>query len=400
MISLHQNRSLRKLLSGLLLLAALCCFSCQDQASDYFDPRGTDYAGANTCVSCHPQIQDHFSKTAHFHATSQVRGAALEELTSAHLGTLFDFEQGDQIALRFSQGASLMEHQSKNGKNQDYSLDVAFGYRHARTYGYWNNGNLYELPLTYYLDFEKWGTSPRFPSDVPHFDRRIIKDCFACHASNASDRVVTTESFRKNAMTSGVSDKISSATLVHGIDCERCHGPAKAHVNSGGKTRLAQFSKMTRQQRLDACALCHAGNDGIKMKSRFDFKPGDALKDFYSPSPSVEGDVHGNQYGLLAQSKCFTKSQTMDCMSCHNPHQDKPSLSPDYSKACMQCHSGGIDHSAQTVRALSLQSRQTDCISCHMPAQSSTAIQFRLQGESKDKHYQLRTHRIGIYPKS
>jgi hypothetical protein len=50
----------------------------------------------------------------------------------------------------------------------------------------------------------------------------------------------------------------------------------------------------------------------MKMKSRFDFKPGDNLSDFYRETRSVTDtakfDVHGNQFRLMAQSKCFMKN--------------------------------------------------------------------------------------------
>ena len=115
-------------------------------------------------------------------------------------------------------------------------------------------------------------------------------------------------------MSMDVEDIIRKETIVYGIDCERCHGPAKKHVefhlknpNVKVANSITSFKTLNRQQKLDACALCHAGNDGMKLKSRFEFKPGDNLSEFFRETKSINDttniDVHGNQYRLMAQSK-------------------------------------------------------------------------------------------------
>ncbi|NMH26702.1 hypothetical protein [Flavobacterium silvaticum] len=385
--------SYRKFISKALLVFSIASFlSCSEKASEYFDPRGTDYAGPNECTSCHKQIHDDFIHTGHFNSTADVR---LSEFEKFHKnGALFTFGSGESIALAQADSTLDLEVMQHGKMIQSYALDMVFGFRHAQTFGSWNKKKLYEMPVSYYIGEKQWGTSPGYPSDKPFFERSIPKDCFACHTSNAAERPLTTRSDQRNMVNMEMTDDIDPKTVVHGIDCERCHGPGKSHAKSPVKGSIACFSQLTRQQRLDACAVCHSGNDGMKMKSRFEFRPGDAMSNFYSPSPNTEYDVHGNQYGLLTQSNCFQKSRTMDCMTCHNPHKDKPANDKMYNQTCMGCHAAP-KHSPETIA-----SNPSNCIGCHMPAQQSRAVKYKLNGETLTRSYQLRTHRIGLYPES
>ena len=45
-----------------------------------------------------------------------------------------------------------------------------------------------------------------------------------------------------------------------GVTCESCHGPGKAHVESGGDvTKIFRFTKATPKQVDAKCLACHAG---------------------------------------------------------------------------------------------------------------------------------------------
>ena len=163
---------------------------------------------------------------------------------------------------------------------------------------------------------------------------------------------------------------------------------------------MATSKSLTTQQRVDRCAICHYGDDKLKLQSRFQFMPGDAISNFYSesyPNPDADLDVHGNQYGMLSQSKCFLESKTMDCISCHNPHKDATEGLLYYSQKCMSCHSE-INKNFCTTKTLPGISLKDNCIDCHMPKKASGAISFMLSGKSEMSSYMLRSHRIAIYP--
>ena len=75
------------------------------------------------------------------------------------------------------------------------------------------------------------------------------------------------------------------------------------------------------------------------------------MRSMSDPNGTAEFDVHGNQYRLLAQSKCFIKSEKMDCITCHNPHENASQNLASYSKICMSCHQE-IKHSASTLKTM------------------------------------------------
>jgi len=105
--------------------------------------------------------------------------------------------------------------------------------------------------------------------------------------------------------------------------------------------------------------------------------------------------VHGKQYQLLAESKCFLGSN-MDCSTCHNPHENASNNLSEYSKKCLSCHAN-VDHSSLKMET-TVSAINSNCIDCHMPEQPSHAITFQLAGSNMKSAYLLRTHRIAIYP--
>lgn len=391
-----------------ITVLAVFLVNCTNKSDEYIDPRGTDYAGSESCIQCHQAQYDMASKSSHFKATAPADLANV--LGDFDKGNhVFIYDKNTKLAIE-KRNDSLYQVLYKNGKEVEaHRFDIVFGAKHAQTSVYWKDGNTYELPISYYHSIKGWATSPGFPADKPYFDRMVVKDCYSCHASNASSRSVQQNSAEKNSMSMDVEDIIDPKTIVYGIDCERCHGPAKKHVDFHLKNpnikvanSITSFKNLNKQQRLDACALCHGGNDGMKMKSRFDFKPGATLSEFYRSTRSITDtatfDVHGNQFRLMAQSKCFLNSEKMDCITCHNPHENASKNLASYSKICMTCHQSTIKHSDKTLKTMSGSLLASSCVECHMPKKSSGAIKFQLSDSKELSNYILRTHKIGIYP--
>ncbi|KRD11720.1 hypothetical protein ASE21_08460 [Flavobacterium sp. Root901] len=390
-----------------LVVLAVCFTNCNSKSDEYIDPRGTDYAGSESCVQCH-QVQYNMAlQSSHFKATAPaVPGNVLGDFDEDD--HTFIYDKNTRLVME-KRNDSLYQVLYKNGKEVEaHCYEIVFGIKHAQTSVYWRDNNTYELPVSFYNSINNWATSPGFPADKPYFDRMVVKDCYSCHASNISSRNVNQSSDQKNFLSMEVEDIIDKKTIVYGIDCERCHGPAKKHVefhlkNPNVKTAnsITSFKTLNRQQKLDACALCHAGNDGMKMKSRFDFKPGNNLSDFYRNTRSVtdtaQFDVHGNQFRLMSQSKCFINSEKMDCITCHNPHENASKNMASYSKICMSCHQG-LKHKEQTLKMMPEKLMASNCVECHMPKKSSNAISFQLSNSKQLSNYILRTHKIGIYP--
>ena len=362
------------------------------------DPRGNIYIGSASCKQCHKSIYDSYMSTSHFNSTQ----------TSSTKNIFGSFTGGQNTFVVNPDTKIVMEHRDsrlfqvlyvKEKQQEIHRMDITFGIKHAQTFLNWQGNKTFELPISYYTSVHTWGSSPGFPS-VINFKRSIGKGCFECHSSYIESKLVPGNQTIEEAL-----DKKS---LLNGIDCERCHGPATNHVNyhiaypevKEAKCIITSRS-LNRQQKLDACAVCHSGNDRQKEISSFKFKMGDTLANFFLPwaprNTNVQFDVHGNQYNLLAQSKCFLRSKTLNCSTCHDPHTDAGTDLSDYSKKCISCHQD-TDHSALKIDKELANTIKENCIDCHMPQQASRAVTFQLSGTNSKSIYLLRTHKIAIYP--
>lgn len=350
------------------------------------------YAGALSCRQCHQAVYDSFLTTAHFGASAEAKNIP-GNFTNGQ--NVFSYNDSVKVVMEKRDSGNYQVLYVNGKEQQAYRFDILFGYRHAQTSLYWKGERIYELPVSHYNELNVWGTSPGYPAERPRFDRLIGEECFGCHSSN----------FSISANTNMNSDKfLDRQSAVYGIDCERCHGPAMNHVNfhlehPAAKTPayILQGKNLSASQKLDACAICHSGNDKPQIQSRFLFKMGDTLGYFFMPfgsDPKVP-DVHGNQLGLLAQSKCFSV-KTMSCSTCHDPHSN---ASPDpafYSQKCLACHKAESTNFCPQYKTMG-ESIKYNCIDCHMPKQASTAISFYLPEGKEKTSYFLRTHRIAVY---
>jgi hypothetical protein len=117
---------------------------------------------------------------------------------------------------------------------------------------------------------------------------------------------------------------------------------------------------------------------------------------FGSRNTTFDFDVHGNQYQLLSQSKCFLQSKTMNCVTCHDPHTNAGADLNVYSQKCIDCHQD-TDHKKSGIDKAVANTMRSNCIDCHMPLQPSRSITFKLPGSDSASFYLLRTHKIAVY---
>ncbi len=369
------------------------------------DPRGAAFAPPQTCRQCHRAIYDSALTSAHFNASAAASVKnVLGDFNSGHNRFIYDSSSNVVMEKRDS-GLYQVLYQN-NKATEVRRFDMAFGFKHAQTSLYWLDDHVYELPVSYYTAVNEWATSPGFSATTPNFKRMIGRDCFECHSSyitNKKNTAATGDYFSA----AGETERLEKNSLVYGIDCQRCHGPAAGHVNyhlQYPEIRTAKYivsnKSLNRQQQLDQCAQCHSGNDKRKLRSRFIFRPGDMLADYFLPSPSQDSnrnfDVHGNQFNLLKQSACFLQSSSMTCSTCHDSHGKATLPVAMYSQKCMGCHTeaGGNFCTLTPDAGIAL---KDNCIDCHMPKEASGAISFQLSGNAVSSSYILRSHRIGIY---
>jgi hypothetical protein len=221
-----------------------------------------------------------------------------------------------------------------------------------------------------------------------------------CHSSY----IAVNQTYKGLAM----EEEFEKGKIVYGIDCERCHGPALAHVEYFTNRPEAKQNKfmtsihtLNRVQKNDMCALCHSGFRDVQQ-SLFKFKPGDDLHSFYAPEfgrlDTANLDVHGNQTQLMMASKCFTGSNALTCTSCHNVHVKERDNMTVFSQRCINCHQQ-VTHSFANKDETLENAVRTNCIDCHMPLKASNTITMLTNQQMSAIPDSIRTHLIAIYPK-
>lgn len=356
-------------------------------------------AGAATCKQCHAAIVDSYLENSH-----RITSSPIENDQVVHgpmpQSSVYNFDTHLKLVVE-KRDSGMYQAAYFDGKEiMARRFDIAIGSgEKAYTYGSWDGKQLKELPLSYFREIQSWANSPGFPKDKVYFDRPIGIRCLECHSSFVNRKVVPDGPLK-------VKEELDGNSIVYGIDCERCHGPAGKHVefhldHPQEKTAkfIAIYKQLSREQKIDACAVCHSGGDEEMQRSTFNFKPGDTLRQYHSIGFNARGtkikDVHGNQSRLMAASQCFIQSKTLECGSCHRTHENTKGNLAIYSQRCISCHATGtIKHSEATLANAMV---KTNCIDCHMPKQSSDLITFQLAGQGNTSHYTLRTHKIAIY---
>lgn len=393
-----RNRKLLWLIIFALPLFAI--FSqCNSLKADKPDPRGPLYAGSSTCIKCHADIYSDYLHTAHFSTT---RPAGEHTISGSFTGgsNVFSFNNNVRVVMEKHKGG-LYQVAYENGKvvNQQ-RFDITIGSIKAETYLYWKGNQLYQLPISWFKALHRWTNSPGYDSTFADFSRPITVGCLECHASYVKSADSTTDphmmvNFDKN-------------TLIAGVDCERCHGPAGDHVyyqttHPGDKTaqHIITYASLTRTEKLNMCTVCHSGSSGTMLRSTFGFKPNDNLTDYkiediFQTTDPNKLDVHANQGRLLAASKCFINS-SMDCATCHNLHVNQRQQLAMYSQKCMNCHSIANHNFCPEASKLGAVIK-SNCIDCHMPNKPSNLISVGVGGKGKVIPYLVRDHHIAIYP--
>jgi hypothetical protein len=309
------------------------------------------------CVRCHAAESSRQPGTGMAHAMETAQACQVlrnHPRLSARLGSYtYQIEyQGDRSIYTVTDGKATIT----------VPLTWAFGRGAAgQTYLYERDGAWYEGRVSFYnetqsLDLTMGGyLVPRTLDEAA--GRRMsspeARDCFQCHA------------------TGGVkAGKLDVAALTPGVQCERCHGSAEAHLealNGRAPAKALAMRKLgatTAEQMADFCGQCHGTWSRIT-----------------TDGPRGVFNVRYQPY-RLANSKCYdSEDRRIRCTSCHDPHQDAITTAAEYDAKCLDCHSGR--HPSRNAQTCKVAKKQ--CVTCHMP-----------KTELPGAHHKFTDHRIRI----
>jgi cytochrome c554/c'-like protein len=349
-----------------------------------------NYAGDEACRACHAEIIDTYYKTAHkltsrAPSVESILGSFAEHeniLKTSNPNLHFRMESKPEgfyeTAVSTLPGGGATEHTER--------IDIVIGSgRVGQTYLFWKGDLLFQLPVSYWTDLGTWVNSPGYRDGAAKFERPVVPRCLECHVTYAMP-----------ASPLASSNQYRADTLVLGISCERCHGPARDHVESMTRktpgANIIPLAKLSRERQIEICAQCHGGRR-FPQTAAFSYLPGEPLDKYYSrdqAKPAATVDVHGNQVALLQMSRCYQSSTNLVCSSCHDVHQRQRDAAT-FSARCLECHRP--ENCGEYARLK--EKIVSGCVDCHMPVQASNLIISNSNG--KQTRAMVRSHWIKIY---
>lgn len=273
---------------------------------------GSSYIGSAACSNCHASQFESQSKSEHAHALRRAQPA--------------DPGPGSHAQWAFGAGVKATTWVSQTGEE-----------------------TIAEHGLTYYTATKSLGVTPGHTTSADVVYRTFDPfatglRCFRCHSTGP--------------VTLGVNFRVQPSEP--GIHCEACHGPGRAHAESGGAGAIQNPKRLSAVQINALCGACHRQASDL-----------DDDRD-WSNAWNVR---HEPSY--LHRAACFRNSNgSLSCVKCHDPHQPLKTTASAYDARCTSCHPKVAHTSPIAARS---------CTGCHMPQVATSA------------NLQFTNHWIGIY---
>lgn len=321
-------------------------------------PAASGYVDPLTCAECHVQIAESYRLTGMGRSFRSLRAdSSMREFDAAPFSHL---ESGERFTPLKRDGKYFVRREAPSGFNAlEVSVDYVMGSgNRAKSYLHRTaDQKLVEFPVSWYSENGgHWGMSPGY--DRPGhqgFSREVSYRCMFCH--NGYPEIDA----RAAEWESGT---LYPSWLPEGIDCQRCHGPGKRHVDASRRGDAAQRvraailnpARLSPERRMEVCMQCHLEATSSPLpaalmrfgRSVFSYRPGEALGDFLLYFDHASGSGYDDKFEIVSaayrfrKSACFQKSAgRFECTTCHDPHQASPreKTVEKTQRACLGCHS-------------------------------------------------------------
>ncbi|MBV8068841.1 MAG: hypothetical protein JO270_02975 [Acidobacteriaceae bacterium] len=328
-------------------------------------------------VSGHPCAGCHSKEVQGFLATPMAHSMGPPGREPS--GTVYHSISGTRFTIR-SSAEGMIQRMERGGLASQYSIAYSVGSgAHAVSYLIQVGSHLFESPLSYYAT-SGWGMSPGYEDlKAPDFYRAVRPQCLFCHVGEARPIAGTLNAYRDPPF------------AAEAITCERCHGPAAAHLRNPVPGSIINPRKLPPRARDSVCEQCHLDGEASipnPGKEMSDFHAGENLEDVYTVYvyESSRRPEHANALTIISQSqqlalsKCArTSGEKLWCGACHDPHALPKDPVAYFRARCLECHGEAL--------LASHPKPNENCIGCHMPRLPAG------QGE----HTIFTDHRIAIY---
>lgn len=338
----------------------------------------TGYLDPAVCAACHRGIYDTYRRTGM--GRSFYRYGPENAVEDYARNNTYYHGPSDRYYTMYRRGDRYYQrrHQIGPGGGQIHVVEKEIHFvlgsgNHSRTYLHRTpRGQLVELPIAWYAEKGgSWAMNPGYDRpDHLDFRRKLDQECFFCH--NAYPQI-------ESVSDPGRRDLFLRGAIPEGIDCQRCHGPGRRHVEAaqaGGpldavRKAVVNPARLSTERQLELCLQCHLESTSFRLpyslrrygRGYFSYRPGEPLQDYILHFDHAAGTGYDGKFEIshaayrLLKSACFRASSgALTCTTCHNPH-DAPRgdrAVQRYVQACRGCHAGA--HNASQ-----------DCLECHMP---------------------------------
>ncbi len=334
------------------------------------------YIGTAACASCHANRHESYLQTHHSRSLREV------DLATEQVGVTLDHPLSQRSYDIVAKEGQLWHREwmqlgdAKDDRFQVNELPVCYvmgSGAFAKGYLLGDGEYLLQSPVTWYVGGRKFGMAPGY--DVKHqrgFNRMINDECLFCHAGLVTQR----------------NDNVHQPAIHElAIGCERCHGPGRAHselyhkiesgelkVSPGLDPKIVDPAKLDRDALESICSQCHLHGDVVIHAAgaqAWDFTAGEELAQtrihYKAGNPGETEKVFTGHFDQMYQSPCYQGSETLTCVTCHDPHRSEPitDRAALHREQCNACHGEqgcGVALDDRIARA------ENNCVHCHMPS--------------------------------